>query len=152
SCTVRLAVEFVRPGKVVWDIGANSGIFAFAAANLTGSSGSVVAFEPDTWLVQLLRRSARIQRDAGPVQVVAAAVAKDCDLRTFNIAQRSRAANFLDGYDTVARSRQTGGVAERHTVVTLTLDWLAERLPAPDVIKIDVEGAELEVLQGGERL
>lgn len=34
-------------------------------------------------------------------------------------------------------------------VMTVTLDWLAARFPAPDVIKIDVEEAELAVLAGG---
>ena len=34
----------------------------------------------------------------------------------------------------------------------MTLDWLAERQPLPDVLKIDVEGAELEVLQGAREL
>jgi len=37
-------------------------------------------------------------------------------------------------------------------VLTVTLDWLAARFPAPDVIKIDVEGAELAVLAGGSRV
>ena len=34
----------------------------------------------------------------------------------------------------------------------MTLDWLLESQPAPRVVKIDVEGAELEVLNGGRRL
>ena len=42
--------EMVRPGDVVWDIGANVGLFAFAAANRAGSSGQVIAVEPDLWL------------------------------------------------------------------------------------------------------
>jgi hypothetical protein len=38
------------------------------------------------------------------------------------------------------------------TVVALSIDWLAEKLPLPDLIKIDVEGAELEVIRGGLEL
>src|SRR6266581_6428206 len=37
-------------------------------------------------------------------------------------------------------------------VPTVTLDWLAARFPAPDVIKIDVEEAEMTVLTGGSRV
>lgn len=37
-------------------------------------------------------------------------------------------------------------------VPTLTLDWMLDHFPAPDVIKIDVEEAELHVLRGGRRL
>ena len=45
------AKEFVRPNDVIWDIGANVGLFAFAAANLAGPGGHVVAIEADIWLV-----------------------------------------------------------------------------------------------------
>jgi FkbM family methyltransferase len=144
-----LAMEFVKPGTVVWDVGANVGLFAFSAAHHAGAKGRVVAFEPDAWLVQLLRRSAAIQPPASaPVQVVPVAVAASCDVRTFNLAVRSRAANYLSGYG----SSSAGGVREEQTVLAASLDWLAERLPAPDVVKIDVEGAELEVLKGAGRL
>jgi FkbM family methyltransferase len=141
-----LAKEFVLAGRVVWDIGANVGLFSFSAAHLTGQSGQVFAFEADSWLVPLLRRSVAIQpKTSGPVQVVPVAIANSCDLRTFNIAHRSRASNFLAGYG----QSQTGGVDERQTVVAVSIDWLAQRLALPDVVKIDVEGAELEVLEGG---
>jgi FkbM family methyltransferase len=144
-----MAKEFVKNGHVVWDVGANIGLFSFAAAHLAGRNGRVFAFEADVWLVQLLRRSASIQPStSGTVQIVPTAVAKACDLREFNIASRSRASNFLAGYG----QSQTGGVTERQAVVAVSLDWLADRLPAPDVLKIDVEGAELEVLEGGSNL
>src|SRR5689334_7118241 len=53
-----LVTELVRPSDTVWDIGANVGLFTFAAAAVVGSSGCVLALEPDITLVQLLRRSA----------------------------------------------------------------------------------------------
>lgn len=144
-----MAVEFVEQGHVVWDIGANVGLFTFASAHRAGIRGEVIAIDADIWLVQLLRRSALIQpRSSAPVRIIPTAVAASFDLRTFNIASRSRASNFLDGYG----NTQTGGVAETQTVVSVTLDWLAGRLPRPQVVKIDVEGAEREVLQGGFEL
>jgi hypothetical protein len=50
----RMAAELVRPGDIVWDIGANVGLFTFAAAGLASPRGHVIAVEPDTWLVSLL--------------------------------------------------------------------------------------------------
>lgn len=51
---LRLVSDYVRPGSVVWDIGANLGLFTFAAAATAGLGGSVLAVEPDPWLVNLL--------------------------------------------------------------------------------------------------
>jgi len=45
-----------------------------------------------------------------------------------------------------------GGVREQHLVPTVTLDWLAQHFAAPQVIKIDVDGAERGVLEGGRAL
>jgi FkbM family methyltransferase len=145
---LRFAAEHVEPGMTVWDVGANVGLFSFAAALRTGQRGKVYAFEPDAWLVQLLRRSARAQvPDAAPVEIVPGAIGGEVGLRTFCLAQRSRAANFLGGHG----SSQTGGVREEQTVICLTIDWLAARITPPAVLKIDVEGAEVEVLNGARR-
>src|SRR6266850_1933144 len=46
---LRMVRELVRPG-VVWDVGANVGLFAFSAAAIAGPSGLVLAIEPDVWL------------------------------------------------------------------------------------------------------
>lgn len=146
---LNLVTEFVTTNSVVWDVGANVGLFSFTAAFKAGRNGLVVSMEPDPVLTQLLRRSSRIQPDASaPVRVIPVAVAESVDLRNFCVAARSRSASFLLGYG----STQTGGTAEQHTVLSVTLDWLAERLSLPDVLKIDVEGAELEVLHGATSL
>jgi len=144
-----LANEFVKPGAVVWDVGANVGLFAFAAANRAGAGGLIVSMEPDAWLVQLLRRSSAAQpSSSAPVKIVPAAVASELGLRTFCLANRSRCANHLAGYGT----SQAGGQREEQVVVTVPLDWLLSYYPPPSVLKIDVEGAELEVLHGAARL
>jgi FkbM family methyltransferase len=138
----RNVIELTRPNDVVWDIGANVGLFAFSAAARAGRKGQVIAFEPDVWLVQLLRRSTTVQPDtSAPVRIVPAAVASKIELCQFAIASRSRASNALVGYG----YSTMGKVVEEQTIITLSLDWLADRLPPPNVIKCDVEGAELEV-------
>lgn len=144
-----LAAEFVKPGAVVWDIGANVGLFSTAAAHLAGPSGRVVAVEPDPFLVQLLRRTAREQGgNSARITVVPSAVATEFATREFVLAKRSNATNYLAEYGT----SQTGGVLDTVTVVTVPLDWLLTQQPKPDVVKIDVEGAEVEVLSGANKL
>ena len=145
----RMVHEMVRPGDVVWDIGANVGLFAFAAANRAGSSGQVIAVEPDLWLVNLLRRSAdRIAAADAKVTVIPAAVSDSVELAKFHIAKRARSANYLEGAGTV----EAGGTRRTEYVVTISLDWLLERMPAPNVLKIDVEGLEHRVLAGATKL
>ena len=102
------AAETVKPGSVVWDVGANMGLFSFAAAGLAGPAGRVYAFEPDAFMATLLRRSARLNRQAAPVEVIPCAVSDTVSLARFNIARRSRASNFLEGFG----MSQTGGVRE----------------------------------------
>jgi FkbM family methyltransferase len=146
---VEAAGELVRPGDVVWDAGANVGLFSFAAAARAGAGGQVLAIEPDLWLVELLRRSARIQpKGSAPVAVIPCAVSDRLDLAEFCIAQRGRCSNYLLGLG----GSQTGGERERQWVMTVTLDWLLERFPAPTVLKIDIEGAEALPLRGARRL
>ena len=52
--------------------------------------------------------------------------------------------NSLSGYG----NSQTGGVLEEQVIPTFNLDFLLERLPRPNVVKCDVEGAEIEVFEG----
>jgi len=143
-----LAAELVGPGDVVWDVGANVGLFTFAAAGLAGPSGRVVAIEPDLWVVSLLRRSAKANSNRlAHVDVLPVAVSDGLDVKTFHIARRGRSANFLEGFGLT----DAGGSREIQWVPTVTLDWLLERFPAPQVLKIDVEGAEALVLRGARR-
>ena len=143
------ADKLVKTGDVIWDIGANIGLFSLAAAVRAGDRGEVIAFEPDTWLVQLLRRTSAAQPATyAIIKVIPVAVASEISLRPFSIATRSRASNALAGYG----GSQMGGVKEEHLVAVFNLDWLLTKLRTPNVIKIDVEGAELEVLRNQHRM
>lgn len=145
---LRLATETVRPGDTVWDIGANLGLFSFAAAVAAGPTGSVLAVEPDATMARLLRRSAALNRGHAPVDVLPVAVSDAMSVARFHIARRNRSTNYLDGFGT----SQTGGARATELVPTFTLDWLGAHFAAPDVIKIDVEEAEAAVLAGGSRV
>src|SRR6516165_2298515 len=143
------ARTLVRRNDVIWDIGANVGLFSLAAAVCAGDQGQVIAFEPDAWIAQLLRRTSRAQPiHNARITVVPVAVASEISLRSFSIAIRSRASNALSEYGLT----EMGGVKEQYLVPAFNLDWLLSNLPTPDIIKIDVEGAELEVISNQVRM
>jgi FkbM family methyltransferase len=138
--------RLVRPGMKVWDVGANLGLFGFAAAWAAGAQGRVLLIEADPWLCTLLQRSARglARHGYAPAMVASCAITDQAGAVSFVIAARGRASNAIDG---LSRS-QTGGVREKLVVGGCTLDHVLAATFRPDVIKIDVEGAELAVLRG----
>lgn len=142
--------KFIQQGQVVWDIGSNMGLFAFAAAYRVCPSGRVLAVEADSWCVNLLRRSGRLPQNQNlNVDILPVAVSNKVGIAKFNIANRGRATNFLTN---VNGSSVTGGIRETISVPSVSLDWLLTEYAKPDFVKIDVEGAELLALQGAQSL
>lgn len=144
----KMVRALVRPGEKVWDLGANVGLFSFAAASLAGPSGFVLAIEPDPWLASLLNRSAARRRDdEAEVKILPAAISDHCGVSELHVAARGRASNFI------ATGRgETGGERYRVQVPTYTLDSLLEFYPPPTLIKIDIEGMEYLALTGAKQM
>lgn len=129
--------EHIRPGDVVLDVGANVGFFTLMAAALTGPSGHVVAFEPSPKNATALRANLAANR-LTTVQVVEAAVAAEEGQCTLHMNESNQEASLVNalGHESI-------------TVQTVTVDSEMRRLGlAPNVIKIDVEGAEDDVIRG----
>ena len=129
----------IGKNAIVYDIGANVGYFSLLAAVLTGSQGQVFAFEPLPRNVDFLKKHISIN-NLDNIQVIEAAVA-DHDGR----------ATFAYGASTAMGHLGEGGELE---VSLVSLDSLLKKgkIFPPDFIKIDVEGAEFEVLQGARSL
>ena len=146
---LRIASTYIRNDSVVWDIGANIGVFALAAATIT-TTGYVLAIEPDIWLANIISKSLTLRVNLNlHDHVLPIAISDINGATTFLIAKRGRASNALES---VGGRSQMGGIRQKVLVPTLTIDTLLDSCPAPTFIKIDVEGAELQVLKGGYRL
>jgi FkbM family methyltransferase len=144
-----VARHFVREGDTVWDIGANLGLFSFSAAAKAGSKGRVLSIEPDARHVELLLKSRkRLPKTSAPVDILSCAVSHQSGIATLAISSRGHARNHL----AEVAGNDAGETVERKSVITVTLDWLLDHHPAPNFIKIDVEGAELLALQGAKKL
>jgi FkbM family methyltransferase len=145
------AEHCVNPGDCVWDVGANLGVFAFAAAHQAGPAGEVWAIEADPWLAELVRRSVAEPAAGAKVRALSAAVAESNGLQFFATPERARSGSHLESTQG-ADEKLIGRTVASHPVVTVSLDWLLARQRPPQVVKIDVEGAELAVLQGAQEL
>ncbi|MCB1185225.1 FkbM family methyltransferase [bacterium] len=134
--------RLLTPGATFLDVGANVGFFSALAARLVGPRGRVVAFEPVPANADLVARNAAAN-GLGNVEVVRAAVSDRCGRGRLVLAGHAGGASL----DSVAAPPDPVGEIE---VDLVTLDaWLAARPEVrPDVVKIDVEGAEPEVLDG----
>ena len=149
---LRMVRELVKPGSIVWDVGANVGLFSLSAAALAGPTGSVLAVEPDLWLANLLIKSARQaskNKQSARIDVLCAAVTENPRICQLQIAERSRASNHLAQ---TLGSSQAEGVRLTQQSVAVTLDFLLDYFPNPTMLKIDVESAELALLRGASRL
>ena len=128
--------QTVKAGDVVYDIGAHVGYYTVLASVLVGNRGQVVAFEPVPTNLYYLRRHVQMNR-CDNVTVIEACVAE---------------ASGTSKFQTMGTG--SGHIAENGKLMvrTVTLDELVQRgtIAAPDCIKIDVEGAEYLVLQGGK--
>lgn len=132
-------------GQVVYDVGAFQGAYALFFSRRVGPAGLVVACEPQTANFAELARRLERQRVSN-VRAVPLALGESAGVRTlFALPGMATTASLASEARTLFR-RAVG------TAQVTTLDGLlaALHLPAPDFIKIDVEGHELEVLRGGE--
>ena len=140
--------NIVRQGMCVWDIGANLGIMSVFAASKVGNRGAVYALEADPYYAnQIFSSSEKLSDAYQPINVLCAAIADRTGVLDFGVARRGHARNRLIDY-----ADDSFQVEARKMVPALKGDELLEAWRAPDFIKMDVEGAELDVLGGCDTL
>jgi FkbM family methyltransferase len=135
----------VKPGAVVFDVGANLGFFSILSARLAGPGGRVEAFEPVPASADAIRANAALNGLAN-VRVNEAAVSDHGGAMKLWLAPERSQAHLVDR----GVRRDTD---QAITVRLVALDDEIEegRLPVPSVLKIDVEGSEIAVLAGLRR-
>lgn len=131
--------KIIKQGSIVYDIGANVGFYTLLASVLVGPRGKVFAFEPAPRNIYYLKRHLRLNR-CDNVMVIEAAVSDKDDIA------------FLE--ETIISSQDHLSTKGNLKVKTISLDNLVAKgkIPLPDYIKIDAEGAELLVLFGAKKI
>lgn len=138
--TRRLLAERLRPGMTAVDVGANAGFLTAWMARAVGPSGKVYAVEPAPGNLVYLRHNVEAN-DLAQVEVLPVACGAAARLRSLYLSRYGTLHSFHDC------AEATGEVVE---VAERPLDALVSE--PVDLVKIDAEGAELEVLSGMSRL
>ena len=136
----------LRPGMIVYDVGANVGFHTVIAARLVGPSGCVVSFEPLASNARQVEYNARLNGLTHVIVRCEALGATNGEARFLVSAERTL------GKLASSDSTVSGKIGEIMVPVWRLDDLLAQGgMPRPDLIKIDVEGAECDVLAGAAK-
>lgn len=141
--TTDMFKKVVREGDTVLDLGANIGYFTLLAARLVGTSGRVYSFEPEPTNYSLLLKNIELN---GYGNVVALQKAVSSTTGKIKL--------FLDSKDTGAHSiYRLDGSSKFVEIDSVAPDeYFKDKVSKIDVIKMDVEGAEIAALAGMDRI
>jgi FkbM family methyltransferase len=136
---------FLRPGDTFVDIGANIGLFALIAAARVGASGRVIAFEPTNETFGRLEENVALNH-FNNVSCHCVAVSDKPGEMPFSVSH-----NGFDDYNSFAPPIKGGSFTTTSVQCTSWNDFATEHglIGKVTMMKIDVEGWEEKVLQGG---
>lgn len=135
----RALQQELKTGDVVYDLGANVGFYSLLAGVMVGDAGHVYSFEPSPENLRELKKHLEMNH------------IRNCTVVDAAVSSADGVANF-----DLSDDRCTGRLAANGSlrVETVSLDGLVSRkeIRAPNLMKIDIEGAELECLRGAANI
>ena len=145
-------LDTVPPGSLLWDIGANVGLYSCYAAKTRGCR--VVAFEPSVFNVELLARNIYVNQLTDRITIFPLPLSDRISVSTLNMTstQWGGALSTFDkdiGFDGAALAKRF-----EFRTLGLSMDDCVNRLgmPPPEFIKMDVDGIEHLILGGGPQV
>jgi FkbM family methyltransferase len=132
--------KHLKSGHVFYDLGANIGFYTTIAARIVGDSGRVYAFEPFPVSVEAIKKNGRLNNFTN-IEVFSVAVGEKAGNTSFFLKELSAGHSLVQA---------EGSDGEKIPVEIVALDsYIQEKgLRPPDVMMIDIEGAEVLALQG----
>ena len=133
-----------KPSDILWDIGSHHGHYSIFAASIVKNSNQVYSFEPDIQAMMIQEENIKINDFEAKISLLNTAIS--------NIDGCIKFAS-LDGNSNshIVKEMQKGSV-NVVSVQSHTLNHLLDIYPAPTFIKIDTEGAEINILSSGSYL
>jgi len=158
--TVRQIDQLVQPGMTVLDVGAHVGYYARRCARLVGENGRVIAFEPHPRTFAVLSHNVKRCGNVIPLQVALAESEGTAELHDYLIMSASGSLHYDQAMIELQRSQlTTSDVAPRIAHNFPVQTFIVRTVPADacllklgvervDVVKMDIEGAEISALRG----
>jgi FkbM family methyltransferase len=144
--TFQLLRKIMRPGMIAIDVGANKGDYSLLFAHLIGDNGRVLSFEPVPDNLEWFHKSIAAN-GYHSIEIFDTALSSEAGEHAFYLGRKSGWGSLIPGRKGVHSENPL-------TVEMATLDGVltSQNIEDVDVVKIDVEGAELAVLQGAIEL
>jgi FkbM family methyltransferase len=145
---VSFILSVLEPGMIFFDVGANAGLFAITAAKKIGGK-SVFAFEPCSSTSELLRRNLKLNH-LDDVNVVQMALGDSVGEGVLQVN-----ADGKDGLNTLGQATHPSSKVvgqEGVRISTVDVFMKEQNIPRVDVMKVDIEGAELMMFRGARGL
>jgi FkbM family methyltransferase len=142
-CEPEIRKEFTLNEGVAIDVGANLGMFSVPLAKILGNKGKVISIEAEKKNIGLLRKNIQLNNLRNVFIIGKGAYSK-----------RGEMIFYLDDFGTGGHSLLKGNTLKKEKIQVDTIDNILNNLNIKEVkvIKIDVEGAEREVLKGAEKI
>lgn len=142
-------IDNLAPGSILWDIGANIGLYSVYAAKK--SNCTVYAFEPSVFNLELLARNIYLNQLTDKVCIVPLALSDEMSVSHM----RMTSTDWGGALSSFGKEFGWDGKSIRQTfeyrMVGISMQDVVEKLniPLPDYIKMDVDGLEHFILKGG---
>lgn len=151
--TVEWIETFLKEGDVFYDIGANVGAYSLVAAKFFDDKVRVYAFEPAFLNFTQLCKNIHLNGCGASVTALSVALSAETSLGVFNHHSLVTGGALHTLGDAVDHKGEAFDPVFRQTVMSYRIDDLIEQfgVPAPDHIKIDVDGIEQDVLRGAAK-
>ncbi len=135
--------NFLRPGMRVLDVGANFGVYTLLAAKCVGQEGRVFSIEPASTTVRWLRASVVLNKFE-TVEVLPLALSDQNGELTLSLQAGAECNRLVNESAQIERGER---------VKALRLDDCAHEhgIESVDLVKLDAEGAEKQIIDGGQR-
>ncbi len=145
-------LDRIPPGSVIWDIGANIGLYTCYAAGVRKCR--VIAFEPSVLNLELLARNINLNNLSDAVTIIPLPISDCLSVSTLNMSSTDWGGAKSTFKETYGHDGNPIRTMLRVPLVGMSMPEMVEHLglPMPDFIKLDVDGIEHKILGAGGKV